>query len=172
MLHLYAETGIGLEAHQQNTLVRLDDAGRVSGGAYRDNQGYYLASSYLRGLLGVTGLKESTLAVVEDAIVDDRLTYYMLHNQALAVVGCLAVDGLADEDSLLGVVRDRLSEALPLLKSAGPDGDRLAQRWLSAPQLPCKANMMTRLRGIDEVVAPLDAQSVYLDIPNPLLGAL
>jgi hypothetical protein len=28
--------------------------------------------------------------------------------------------------------------------------------------------MLTRLRGIDEVVAPLDAQSVYLDIPNPL----
>jgi siderophore synthetase component len=173
MLHLYAETGIGLEAHQQNTLVRLDDAGRVVGGAYRDNQGYYLASSYLRALLGVLGSSDSTLAVVEDAIVDDRLTYYLLHNQALAVVGCLAVDGLADEDSLLDVVRDRLSEALPLLKSAGPDGDRLAQRWLSAKQLPCKANMMTRLRGIDEVVAPLDAQSVYLSVPNPLqLGAL
>jgi siderophore synthetase component len=150
MLHLYAETGIGLEAHQQNTLVRLDDAGRVAGGAYRDNQGYYLASSYLRGLLDVTGLRDSTLAVVDDAIVDDRLTYYLLHNQALAVVGSLAVDGLADEDALLEVVRDRLSEALP----------------------SCKANMMTRLRGIDEVVAPLDAQSVYLDVPNPLrLGA-
>ncbi|GAA0954994.1 IucA/IucC family protein [Kribbella koreensis] len=172
MLHLYAETGIGLEAHQQNTLVRLDDAGRVAGGAYRDNQGYYLASSYLRGLLDVTGLSDSTLAVVDDAIVDDRLTYYLLHNQALAVVGSLAVDGLADEDALLEVVRDRLSEALPFLKAAGPDGARLAQRWLSAEQLPCKANMMTRLRGIDEVVAPLDAQSVYLDIPNPLrLGA-
>ncbi len=168
MLHLYAETGIGLEAHQQNTLVRLDDAGRVVGGAYRDNQGYYLASSYLEGLLEVTGLRDSTLAVVEDAIVDDRLTYYMLHNQALAVVGSLAVDGLADEDKLLGVVRDRLSEALPSLKAAGPDGDRLAQRWLSAEHLPCKANMMTRLRGIDEVVAPLDAQSVYLEVPNPL----
>lgn len=172
MLHLYAETGIGLEAHQQNTLVRLDDAGRVAGGAYRDNQGYYLASSYLPGLLDVTGLPDSTLAVVDDAIVDDRLTYYLLHNQALAVVGSLAVDGLADEDALLEVVRDRLSEALPALKAAGPSGDRLAQRWLSAAQLPCKANMMTRLRGIDEVVAPLDAQSVYLDVPNPLrLGA-
>jgi siderophore synthetase component len=168
MLHLYAETGIGLEAHQQNTLIRLDDSGQITGGAYRDNQGYYLASSYLRGLLSVTGLSDSTLAVVDDAIVDDRLTYYLLHNQALAVVGCLGVDGLADEDSLLAVVRDRLSAALPLLKAAGPDGDRLAQRWLSADQLPCKANMMTRLRGIDEVVAPLDAQSVYLDIPNPL----
>jgi siderophore synthetase component len=168
MLHLYAETGIGLEAHQQNTLVRLDAAGQITGGAYRDNQGYYLASSYLRGLLAVTGLRDSTLAVVDDPIVDDRLTYYLLHNQTLAVVGCLAVDGVADEAELLAVVRDRLTPALPLLKSAGPDGDRLARRWLEAETLPCKANMMTRLRGIDEVVAPLDAQSVYLDIPNPL----
>jgi siderophore synthetase component len=168
MLQLYAETGIGLEAHQQNTLVRLDGVGRIKGGAYRDNQGYYLASSYLPGLLAVTGLRDSTLAVVDDPIVDDRLTYYLLHNQALAVVGCLASDGIADEDSLLGVVRDRLTLALPLLKAAGPEGDRLARRWLEAETLPCKANMLTRLRGIDEVVAPLDAQSVYLEIPNPL----
>jgi siderophore synthetase component len=168
MLHLYAETGIGLEAHQQNTLVRLDGSGRIKGGAYRDNQGYYLASSYLRGLLAVTGLRDSTLAVVDDPIVDDRLTYYLLHNQALAVVGCLAADGIADEAELLAVVRERLTEALPLLKAAGPGGDRLARRWLEAETLPCKANMLTRLRGIDEVVAPLDAQSVYLDIPNPL----
>jgi siderophore synthetase component len=168
MLHLYAETGIGLEAHQQNTLVRLDGAGRLRGGAYRDNQGYYLASSYLRGLLAVTGLRDSTLAVVDDPIVDDRLTYYLLHNQALAVVGCLAADGIAEESSLLEVVRERLTVALPLLKAAGPSGDRLARRWLEAETLPCKANMLTRLRGIDEVVAPLDAQSVYLDIPNPL----
>ncbi|GAB2587456.1 IucA/IucC family protein [Kribbella endophytica] len=172
MLCLYAETGIGLEAHQQNTLVRLDDSGRVIGGAYRDNQGYYLASSYLKGLLAVTGLRDSTLAVVEDAIVDDRLTYYLLHNQALAVVSALGVDGVADELDLLDVVRDRLADALPSLKAAGPDGDRLAQRWLTADQLPCKANMLTRLKGIDEVVAPLDNQSVYLEIPNPLrLGA-
>jgi siderophore synthetase component len=168
MLHLYAETGIGLEAHQQNTLVRLDGAGRIKGGAYRDNQGYYLASSYLRGLLAVTGRDDSTLAVVDDRIVDDRLTYYLLHNQALAVVGCLAADAIADQDDLIGVVRERLTLALPLLKSAGPDGERLARRWLEAKTLPCKANMLTRLRGIDEVVAPLDAQSVYLDIPNPL----
>ena len=78
------------------------------------------------------------------------------------------MDGLADEAELLGVVRDRLTLALPLLKAAGPDGDRLARRWLEADTLPCKANMLTRLHGIDEVVAPLDAQSVYFDIPNPL----
>jgi siderophore synthetase component len=165
MLHLYAETGIGLEAHQQNTLVKLDADGNVTGAAFRDNQGYYLAASYLDRVRGGEG---SLLAVVDDATVDDRLTYYLLHNQALAPVGALAADGLADEAELLRVVRDRLTAALPGLAAAGPDGDRLAHRWLTAETLPCKANLLTRLKGIDEVIAPLDAQSVYLDVPNPL----
>ncbi|GAA2445905.1 IucA/IucC family protein [Streptomyces lavendulocolor] len=171
MLHLYAATGIGLEAHQQNTLVRLDAAGRVTGSTFRDNQGYYLATSYLPGLLERLGADSSTLAVVDDALVDDRLSYYLLRNQALSVVGCLAVDGLADERDLLGVLAGRLRAALPALAEAGPDGDRLARRWLEAGTLPCKGNLLTRLHGIDEVLAPLDAQSVYLDAPNPLQEA-
>jgi siderophore synthetase component len=168
MLHLYAATGIGLEAHQQNTLVRLSADGGVAGGVFRDNQGYYLATSHLPGVLAATGDDACTLAVVDDAVVDDRLCYYLLRNQALAVVGCLAVDGLAGERELLGVLADRLRAALPALAEAGPDGDRLARRWLTADTLPCKGNLLTRLHGIDEVLAPLDAQSVYLDVPNPL----
>jgi siderophore synthetase component len=168
MLHLYAATGIGLEAHQQNTLVRLDSRGRVIGAAFRDNQGYYLAASHLPKVLGLLGVDASTLAVVDDAIVDERLSYYLLRNQALAVVGCLAVDGLADERRLLAIMAERLRHALPGLASAGPDGARLARRWLEADTLPCKSNLLTRLHGIDEVLAPLDAQSVYLDAPNPL----
>jgi siderophore synthetase component len=169
MLHLYAATGIGLEAHQQNTLVRVAPDGRVIGGAYRDNQGYYLAASHLPALLRAGRIDQSTLAVVDDRIVDERLSYYLLRNQALAVVGCLAVDGLAGEPELLAALADRLRAALPGLAAAGPDGDRLARRWLVAPTLPCKGNLLTRLHGIDEVIAPLDAQSVYLDAPNPLV---
>ncbi|MGH8920045.1 MAG: ferric iron reductase, partial [Actinomycetes bacterium] len=120
-------------------------------------------------LLRAGGIDESTLAVVDDAIVDERLSYYLLRNQALAVVGCLAVDGLAGEPELLEAVSARLAAALPALAAAGPDGDRLARRWLTEPTLPCKGNLLTRLHGIDEVVAPLDAQSVYLDAPNPLV---
>ncbi|QOW01837.1 IucA/IucC family protein [Rhodococcus pyridinivorans] len=168
MLHLYAATGIGLEAHQQNTLVRLDSQGNVTGAAFRDNQGYYLASSHLPGLLKLNGDVESTLAVVDDDTVDDRLSYYLLRNQTLSVVGCLAVEGLAAEDDLIAVLAERLHAALPILAQAGPDGDRLARRWLEAATLPCKGNLLTRLHGIDEVVAPLDAQSVYLDTPNPI----
>jgi siderophore synthetase component len=169
MVELYARTGVGLEAHQQNTLVRLDPAGGVSGGAYRDNQGYYLAGSRLPEVLAVTGRDHSTLAVVDDAIVEDRLTYYLLYNQVLALVGAMGAEGLASERDLLAVVRDRLREALPLLAQAGQAGVRLVERWLTAQTLPCKANLATRLRGIDEVTAPLDAQSVYLEIPNPLV---
>lgn len=168
MLHLYAATGIGLEAHQQNTLVRLDGDGRIVGGAFRDNQGYYLASSHLPSVLSRLGSDNSTLAVVDDPLVDERLSYYLLRNQALAVVGGLAVDGLAEEADLLAVLAGRLRDALPTLAEAGPDGDRLARRWLDSDSLPCKANLLTRLHGIDEVLAPLDAQSVYLDAPNPL----
>ncbi|QKW10525.1 siderophore synthetase [Streptomyces sp. NA04227] len=171
MLHLYAATGIGLEAHQQNTLVRLDERGRVTGSTFRDNQGYYLATSHLPGLLKQLGADSSTLAVVDDALVDDRLSYYLLRNQALSVIGCLAVDGLADERDLLAVLAARLRAALPQLAEAGPEGDRLARRWLDADTLPCKGNLLTRLHGIDEVLAPLDAQSVYLDAPNPLQEA-
>ncbi|AUS77588.1 siderophore synthetase [Actinoalloteichus sp. AHMU CJ021] len=171
MLHLYAATGIGLEAHQQNTLVRLDGAGDVVGGAFRDNQGYYLAASRLPSVLARTGSEESTLAVVDDRLVDDRLSYYLLRNQALAVVGCLGEEGLLPEETGLVLLADRLRAALPDLAAAGPDGDRLARRWLDTVTLPCKANLLTRLHGIDEVLAPLDAQSVYLPAPNPLTGA-
>lgn len=170
MVGLYARTGVGLEGHQQNTLVRLGAHGEIIGGAYRDNQGYYLATSHLGDVLATTGESTSALAVVEDAIVDDRLTYYLLHNQALSLVGAMAAENMADEDVLLRIVRERLSAALPDLAEAGPAGVRLVERWLNAPTLPCKAHLATRLAGIDEVVAPLDAQSVYLDIPNPLVG--
>lgn len=170
MVSLYASTGVGLEGHQQNTLVRLGARGEITGGAYRDNQGYYLAASRLDDVLACTGKSASTLAVVDDAIVDDRLTYYLLHNQVLSLVGAMAAEKMADEDVLLGVVRQRLTAALPALAAAGPAGVRLVERWLAAPTLPCKAHLATRLAGIDEVVAPLDAQSVYLEIANPLVA--
>jgi siderophore synthetase component len=116
----------------------------------------------------VTGRDHSTLAVVDDELVEDRLTYYLLYNQVLALVGTMGFEGLATERDLLVVVADRLRAALPLLARAGTAGVRLVERWLAAETLPCKANLATRLRGIDEVTAPLDAQSVYLAIPNPL----
>jgi siderophore synthetase component len=132
-------------------------------------EAYSLAVSRLPELLRARGATETALAVVDDRIIEDRLCYYLLRNQVLAVVGCLALDGLADEPELVNAVVGRLHAALPELAAAGPDGDRLTRRWLTEPTLPCKGNLFTRLHGIDVVRAPLDAQSVYLEAPNPLL---
>ena len=38
---------------------------------------------------------------------------------------------------------------------------------LDAKTLRCKANLRTRLGGMDELVGPLETQSVYVDIANP-----
>jgi siderophore synthetase component len=165
MVHLYARTGIGLEAHQQNTLVLPDADGWPAAGWYRDNQGYYLAESRLPSVLAATGEASSTLALAPDSIVDDRLTYYLLFNQLFAPVAALGTAGVADEVVLLRVVRDRLAA----LVARGHDtAGGLVARWLDAGTLPCKANLATRLAGIDEVLAPVDNQSVYVAVPNPL----
>ncbi len=169
MVYLYATTGVGLEAHQQNTLVALDTVGWPEAGWFRDNQGYYLAESGLPGVLQLlAGATSSTLAIVDDAIVDDRLTYYLFFNQALAPVGALGTAGIAPEPVLLAAVRDGLRD----IQRRGHDTARgLVERWLTADRLPCKGNLLTRIAGIDEVLAPLDAQSVYLNVPNPLREA-
>jgi siderophore synthetase component len=39
---------------------------------------------------------------------------------------------------------------------------------LDSPTLRCKANLLTRLHGLDELVGPVDNQSVYVTITNPL----
>lgn len=47
-------------------------------------------------------------------------------------------------------------------------GSPLPAQLLQNPQLRCKANMLTRLHGLDELVGPVDTQSVYVTIANPL----
>jgi siderophore synthetase component len=44
----------------------------------------------------------------------------------------------------------------------------LPARLLDSPVLRCKANLLTRLHGLDELVGPVDTQSVYVTISNPL----
>ncbi|MGH9182545.1 MAG: IucA/IucC family C-terminal-domain containing protein [Acidimicrobiales bacterium] len=152
MVHLYATTGIGLEAHQQNTLVRFDRDGWPATGWFRDNQGFYLAAWGLPGVLDhLGGAAETSLAVAPEEMVDDPLTYYLLFNNVLGVVGALGAEGLAEEDRLLQAVGDRLAA---LVARGGDTPTGLVARWLEADTLPCKANFLTRMAGIDEVLAP------------------
>ncbi|MFI6942616.1 IucA/IucC family protein [Streptomyces sp. NPDC050418] len=166
VLWLDGEAGIALEAHQQNTLVVLDADGWPAGGRYRDNQGYYFRTSrrteLTRRLPGI-GLHSDTF--VADDVTDERFAYYLGINNVLGLIGAFGSQQLADEQLLLAAFRRFLTEC-----AAGSRRLRspLPAQLLDTPVLRCKANLLTRLHGLDELVGPVDTQSVYVTIANPL----
>ncbi|MGW4542084.1 IucA/IucC family protein [Streptomyces chartreusis] len=166
VLWLDAEAGVALEAHQQNTLVLLDGDGWPSGGRYRDNQGYYFRESRRAELdARLPGIGEHSDTFVSDEVTDERFAYYLAINNVLGLIGAFGSQRLADEQLLLAAFRRFLGEV-----AAGPTRLRtsLPAHLLDSPVLRCKANLLTRIHGLDELVGPVDTQSVYVTIANPL----
>ena len=157
-----ATAGVALEAHQQNTLVLLDPDGWPVGGRYRDNQGYYFRESH-RAVLEerLPGIGSVSDTFVSDAVTDERFAYYLGINNVLGLIGAFGSQRLADEQLLLAAFRRFLGGVAAL-------GSPLPAYLLDTPQLRCKANLLTRLHGLDELVGPVDTQSVYVTIANPL----
>ncbi|MGP3977894.1 IucA/IucC family protein [Streptomyces sp. 8N114] len=167
ILWLDAHGGIALEAHQQNTVVLLDAHGWPQGGRYRDNQGYYFRASYRdalsRRLPGVqVGLASDTF--VADDVTDERFAYYLGINNVLGLIGAFGSQRLTDERLLLAAFR-RFLQGAAREEPASP----LPALLLDSPTLRCKANLLTRLHGMDELVGPVDTQSVYVTLDNPLI---
>jgi siderophore synthetase component len=166
VLWLDGEAGIALEAHQQNTLVVLDADGWPTGGRYRDNQGYYFRESHRAELeKALPGIGAESDTFVADEVADERIAYYVGINNVLGLIGAIGAQHLADERVLLAAFRRFLGQAAATGRSTLPG------RLLSTPALRCKANLLTRLHGMDELVGPVDTQSVYVTIPNPLADA-
>ncbi|MFI6877126.1 IucA/IucC family protein [Streptomyces sp. NPDC050400] len=166
VLWLDSEAGIALEAHQQNTLLLLDSDGWPIGGYYRDNQGYYFRESRRAELdQRLPGIGADSDTFVSDAVTDERFAYYLAINNVLGLIGAFGSQQLADERLLLAAFRRFLGEA-----AAGPSRLRspLPGLLLDSPTLRCKANLLTRLHGLDELIGPVDTQSVYVTITNPL----
>ncbi|MFJ4918294.1 IucA/IucC family protein [Streptomyces sp. NPDC088725] len=162
VLWLDGTAGIALEAHQQNTLVLLDPDGWPIGGRYRDNQGYYFRESYRTALeRRLPGIGVASDTFVSDEVTDERFAYYLGINNVCGLIGAFGAQGLADERVLLAAFRQFLAGALPL-------GSPLPGHLLDAPTLRCKANLLTRLHDLDELVGPVDTQSVYITLTNPL----
>lgn len=160
ILALDALAGVALEAHQQNTLVLLDPAGWPIGGRYRDNQGYYFRDSHRAELQHrLPGIGSASDTFVSDAVTDERFAYYLGINNVLGLIGAFGSQHLADERVLLAAFRRFLGKNAGL----GP----LPAQLLDSPTLRCKANLLTRLGGLDELVGPVDTQSVYVTITNP-----
>ncbi|MGV9311699.1 IucA/IucC family protein [Streptomyces sp. NPDC003691] len=162
VLWLDGTAGVALEAHQQNTLVVIGADGWPAGGRYRDNQGYYFRESRRADLdARLPGIGSQSDTFVPDAVADERFAYYLGVNNVLGMIGAFGAQGLADERVLIAAFRRFLQAATDL-------GSPLPAVLLHEPSLRCKANLLTRLHGLDELAGPVDTQSVYVTIANPL----
>lgn len=160
ILWLYFTYGIGLEAHQQNSVVQLKD-GYPERFFYRDNQGYYYRRSCHQLLDHILpGISQKSETICDDEVIDERLTYYLFFNNLFGLINAFGVAGLIDEKLLLGELRNILGKY---------SEHSLVNNLLSQSQLLCKANLLTRFHNLDELVGPVSTQSVYVAVDNPLM---
>ncbi|WP_033579846.1 MULTISPECIES: IucA/IucC family protein [Priestia] len=163
MMWLYTQKGIALEAHQQNSVIKLDENGYPSVFYYRDNQGYYFMKSKeqeLRKLLPFLNGESDT--VCDDAVAEERFRYYVFFNHILGLVNAFGAAGLTQESDLLLILRQEIE----MYKEKDHTG--LVSSMLEEKVLPCKANFLTRVHNMDELVGSLETQSVYVNVENPL----
>jgi siderophore synthetase component len=166
VLWLYLVGGVGLEAHQQNSVLVLDE-GYPSECYYRDNQGFYFPESQYERVEGyLPGVGERADTVCTDALADERLRYYVVLNNALGVINAFGCAGLVDERRLLGVLREELAV---IHERYDRPSSTLLDALLTEETVPCKSNLLTRFHGLDELENDLENQSVYTDVDNPLV---
>ncbi|WP_227396293.1 IucA/IucC family protein [Jeotgalibacillus aurantiacus] len=164
-IRLYDEEGIALEAHQQNVLIDIS-TGLPKKAYFRDNQGFYLSNQKRSNMmLSLPEMKQLQEEFFDEGEIEPRFTYYLFINHLFAVINRLGKDGLITEKALLRITVDKLHDY-----AAASTGS--ANRWikhiLTEPELPFKANLMTRLQNIDELEAVAE-KAVYSSLPNPLL---
>ncbi|MFB2877361.1 IucA/IucC family protein [Floridanema aerugineum] len=161
---LYFTYGIAVEAHQQNSVLQLKD-GYPDKFFYRDNQGYYYRESFRQKLETILpGISEKSQTFCEDAVIDERLGYYLVMNNLLGLVNAFGIAELIDENLLILEVRKTLEKHLSLEQGCS----KFLENLLTQSQLRCKGNLLTRFHDMDELVGSVATQSVYVTIQNPL----
>ncbi|WP_413760976.1 IucA/IucC family protein [Streptomyces sp. MMBL 11-3] len=170
--------GVALESHQQNVSLVLDraDDGRTRLRLLlKDNDGPRINGVRLRerlgdGAPGPADFDDIRTFVPDDGPVADLFTTVTVHLCAGAYAFGLARHGLAPLPVLLGLVRDRLTEAVERLgTAAGEPGAVLRDRVLRAPRLPVKAMVTAGTLLSKERSGAADINKHYTTGPNYLL---
>ncbi|NMH69027.1 IucA/IucC family siderophore biosynthesis protein [Bacillus sp. RO3] len=164
MMWLFHTYGIALEAHQQNSVIQLRN-GYPETFYYRDNQGYYYSESKVEKLKKILPeLNQVSDTICADEVAEERLRYYFFFNHLFGLINGFGTSGLIDEERLMNLVKDRLEKH----EQQWGEDTNLLSSLLYQPVLPCKANLLTRFYDMDELVGPMESQSVYTMVKNPL----
>ncbi|MTI33268.1 GNAT family N-acetyltransferase [Xanthovirga aplysinae] len=163
LVHIYNEFGLAFEAHQQNTLIRLDEKGYPDRFFFRDNQGFFFLDSRISEVQKIIPeLGELSESYGPAEFINSKLTYYLVINNILGVINAMGRAKLSSEKRLLELFHEEAS-SLHQQDKTGFLAYILQERaW------EVKGNLLTSLYEMDEVIRPIDNQSVYVDYLNPL----
>lgn len=162
--------GIALESHQQNTSLVLDRPGgrtrlRL---LLKDDDGPRVNTTRLGPLAGhATAFDDPRICGTDDGPVVDLFATITGHLCAGALAFGLAALGHTGLDHALGLLRDRLREALD---RAGTAGGPLRAALLDAPELPVKAMVTAGTLLTKERSGAADVNKHYTTGPNYLRG--
>ncbi|MDQ8703869.1 IucA/IucC family protein [Streptomyces sp. LHD-70] len=170
--------GIGLESHQQNISLVLDRT--AEGGTrlrllFKDNDSPRINPVRMRERLGADAPDPEVFAdprifTEGDGPVADMVATITLHLCAGSYAFGLARADRAPLDKLLGLIRDRLAEAVERLGTgSGEPGAVLRERLLDAPELPVKAMVSAGTLLSKERSGAADINKHYTTGPNYLL---
>ncbi|UPK46475.1 IucA/IucC family protein [Paenibacillus pabuli] len=160
LVELYAETGISLEAHVQNSMLRLED-GMPAAFVVRDLEGI----SVNRALAEQQGWIDQVISANSPVLYNEeesrhRLKYYFFVNHLSHVVQRLAYYTGQSEQPYWRVVRNTLEELQRKTTESSRIND-VIRDLLTTETLPAKANLLSRFHQRGET--PL-----YVNIPNPI----
>ncbi|WP_087041530.1 IucA/IucC family siderophore biosynthesis protein [Psychrobacter sp. JB385] len=163
LIDLYYKHGLAFEVHQQNSLIELKNGYPAKFWA-RDNQSFGYIAEYAKPLIDAYPelISEAECVIPED-FADSRIAYYLVGNTIFGLITAIARTQLVSETTLLATFR----YCLETLDSQYPHRS-LIDLLLRSPTLPFKGNLLTRLHALDELTAPVETQSIYVDIPNPI----
>lgn len=174
--------GIALESHQQNISLVLDDGqqGEAAGPRtrlrllFKDNDGPRINHARLRDVMGqqappTSEFDDARIFAEGDRAVLDVFSTITLHLCAGSYAFGLARHGHAPLERLLGLVRERLAEAVERLGTGpGEPGALLRAYVLDAPELPVKAMVTAGTLLSKERSGAADINKHYTTGPNYL----
>ncbi|MFE5871356.1 IucA/IucC family C-terminal-domain containing protein, partial [Streptomyces roseifaciens] len=167
--------GIALESHQQNTSIVLDGHGGLPRMRLllKDNDGPRVHPARLAAQIGeaavagLLGFTDPRVLVTDDGPLADLFTTVPVHLCAAALAFELAERGRGPLDTWLGLLRDRLTEAVDRLPAE--PAAVLRARVLKAPRLPIKAMVTAGTLFSKNRSGAVDINKYYVDGPNYLL---
>lgn len=163
LVGMFNTYGFGMEFHQQNMLLELNDELFPEKLYYRDNQGYFFREGKMEELTGILPDfgKDSRSFIAEPRMIN-FWGYYLLVNHLFGLINAFGKSNLVSERRLI----DLLYEALKAAE--GTDETGLVSHMLNSVKLVVKGNLLTSLNNMDEASAPRTNPAVYTVFPNPL----